>query len=362
MSFNDASLSATQSAAGELPQSYDLEQPEGVTAYCEGLARGKEQGAALEAACEFSLSLRWKLPNVICDQVTRRQEEGSLGEVVGEDTITAKVRYEGGREQYSQIMIDGKPAQSALYSSGTWSEGEFATDLRNVFLPRTAAEFKFTKQDLVHSTQALIFDYKVEKENNRSWYLKASSGATTFPGYRGRLWINKSNLHLMRLERKATDIESGFPIQQVSTAIDYGDVDLADGTIFVLPMQAKTQTCPMVSSSHCWHNQLDFKRWQKFAVRARVLTAEEQPGSQPAATVASPVVISPPVVVSTSIPMDLSRGANLADKILSAQIADVEERYRLFRQRFRPRSPHQTCPTLSRRYSRRAYDSCWCRL
>jgi VWFA-related protein len=309
---------AAQSVGGQPP--FDLEQPEGVAAYCQGLARGKEQGAALEAVCEFSLSLRWKIPNVICDQETERSESGELGEVVGRDIIKAKVRYEGGQEQYSQITIDGKPAQSAMESLGAWSEGEFATDLRNVFLPRAAAEFKFTKQEALHATQALVFEFRVERGNNRSWYLKTSTGATTFPGYRGRLWINKSNLHLMRLERRAVDIESNFPIQQVNTVIDYGDVDLADGTSFVLPLQAVNLTCPTIASGHCWHNQGKFKRWQKFAARTRVLTGEEPPSTP------SPTAAPLPDVVSLPALMDLRRGTNITAEILNAQIAEVESR------------------------------------
>ena len=311
-------LAAAQRPEAAAP-AFDLEQPEGVAAYCAGLARGKEQSAALEAVCEFSLSLRWKIPNVICDQETERYENGELGDVVGRDTIKAKVRYEGGREQYSQITIDGKPAQSALDSSGAWSEGEFATDLRNVFLPRAQADFKFTKRDVLHSKRALVFEFKVEKENNRSWYLKASSGATTFPGYRGRLWINQSNLHLMRLERKAVDIETDFPIQQVNTVIDYGDVNLADGTSFVLPLQAVNLTCPTVTSGHCWHNQGNFKHWQKFAARARVVIGEELPPAEPVAVPAPDVASLPPLV-------ELRRGASIAAEILNAEMAQVEVR------------------------------------
>jgi len=270
-------LTAVQGADRVVP-SFSLDEPEGVAAYCQGLARGKAQSAALEAVCEFSLSLRWKLPNVICDQETKRYQKGMEGEVVDQDTIKAKVRYESGREQYSQITKDGKPVQSAvLDSSGAWSEGEFATGLRTIFLPRTAAKFTFTKQDVLRSTQVLVFDFRVERKNNLSWFLKALSGVTTFPGYRGRLWINKSNLKLMRLERRAAEIAADFPIQQVNTVIDYGDVDLADGTSFVLPMRALNLTCPTVSSSHCGHNELTFKHWQKFAARARVLTGEDTP-------------------------------------------------------------------------------------
>jgi len=328
-SSDNSSLPAGGGADGV--QGFNLEQPEGVAAYCEGLARGKVQSAALEAVCEFSLSLRWKLPNVICDQETKRYQEGMEGEVVDRDTIKAKVRYEGGREQYSQITQDGKAVKSAvLDSSGAWSEGEFATGLRTIFLPRTAAAFTFVKQDALRGTQVLIFDFRVERKNNLSWYLKASSGETTFPGYRGRLWVNKSNLKLMRLERRVAEIAADFPIQQVNTVIDYGDVDLADGTSFVLPIHALNLTCPTFAPIHCGHNELTFKRWQKFAARARVLTGEETPppvsGLGPAASVAPPASVAE--VPSISLLTDLRRGADVMTEILNERIAEVAERQR----------------------------------
>jgi VWFA-related protein len=332
-SSDNLSVPVAQSTDRVAP-GFSLEEPEGVAAYCGGLARGKAQGAALESVCEFSLSLRWKLPNVICDQETSRYQEGMEGEVVDRDTIKAKVRYEGGREQYSQITQDGKAVKSAvLDSSGAWSEGEFATGLRTIFLPRTAAEFTFVKQDALRGTPVLIFDFRVERKNNLSWYLKASSGETTFPGYRGRLWINKSNLKLVRLERRVAEIAADFPIQQVNTVIDYGDVDLADGTSFVLPIHALNLTCPTFAPIHCGHNELTFKHWQKFAARARVLTGEETPpapvsGVAPVASAAPPANVAVAEVDSLSVSMDVRRGAGVMTEILNERIAVVAERQR----------------------------------
>jgi hypothetical protein len=180
----------------------------------------------------------------------------------------------------------------------------------------------------LRSTQALVFDFKVGRENNRSWYLQALSGVTTFPGYRGRIWVNKSNLQLMRLERKATEIEADFPIQQVETVIDYSDVALADGTNFVLPVQAVNITCPTMSSADCWRNQLIFKHWQKFAARARVFTAEEEPPAQLTATPSlQPIVKAlPPEEVSVPLSIDLRQDASAAAVILNDKIAEIEKR------------------------------------
>jgi VWFA-related protein len=318
-STNNSSTPAQN--AGALP-AVDRNQPESIHDYCEQLAQGKGQADALDAVCEFALSLFWKLPNVICNEERTRYQEDQLGGETQRDAITATVRYEDGQEQYSQITINGKPAQAAMLgSSGDWSEGEFATDLRTVFLPQSAAQFKFVKQEAVHSTQAVVFDFKVERKNNHLRYFQGPGGATTYPGYHGRLWINKSNLHLMRLERKVDDVATDFPIQRADLVVDYADVDLADGTEFVLPVQAVNLSCPTVASSHCWHNQLSFKHWRKFAARARVLSGEEASPAPPEPP-AEPV--PPPALVSAPLPTDMSRGASIVAAILSGQSAEIE--------------------------------------
>src|SRR5271154_1559124 len=58
---------------------FDLTDPKSVAAYCETLARGKVHAPALQAVCEFALSLRWKLPNVIGEEERNRYQEGQLG-------------------------------------------------------------------------------------------------------------------------------------------------------------------------------------------------------------------------------------------------------------------------------------------
>jgi VWFA-related protein len=306
----------------------DLTQPEGVATYCARLSRGTEQSAALNAVCEFALSLRWKLPNIICDQDRNRYLEGELGEVIQRNKITAKVRYEDGQEQYTLVTVDGKSVKPASSDSSVgWSEGEFATGLRSIFLPQSAAKFKFSKKDVLHSTPVFTFEFWVEKNNNHLWYLEAAQGKTAFPGYRGRIWINAANLHLLRLEKKVDDVAADFPIQQVSVLIDYGDIDLADGSSFVLPSRAVDITCPTVSSAHCLHDELTFKHWHKFAARTRFLTGESTPPQPQPATPATKVLPLPDIASFPPL-SDPNRGADVVMQILSGRIAEIEQERR----------------------------------
>jgi VWFA-related protein len=299
--------------------------PPTLPAYCESLSQGKGEAAALEAVCEFALLLPRRLPNVICDEERIRYQNDELGDEVQKGTITAKVRYEDGQEQYTQVTINGKPAQSAtLGSSVSWSEGEFAQDLLAVFQPQSSAEFKFTKKDALNSTQVLVFEFKVKRKNNHLRYLQSPSGEKLFPGYHGRLWIDKSTSHLMRLERMVDDVKVDFPIQRSDLVIDYRDVDLADGTEFVLPVQAVNVSCPTVNPIHCWHNQLSFRHWHKFAARAHVLTGEEEQPPQPNTPSSTSAKALPPPEVRDLPSIDLRRGASISAQILNGQIAEIE--------------------------------------
>jgi VWFA-related protein len=318
-------------------------QPETIPAYCERVSRGTEQAAALESVCEFALSLSRKLPNVICDEERTRYQEDQLGGETQRDRITATVRYEDEKEQYTQVTINGKPGQAAMLGSASgWSQGEFAQDLLAVFAPQSAAQFKFSKQDTLHSAQALVFEFRVKRKNNHLRYLQSPEGDSSFPGYHGRLWVDKSTSHLMRLERKVDDVPADFAIQRADLVVDYGDVDLADGTRFVLPEQAVNVSCPGVASSHCWHNQLTFKHWHKFAARARILTSQEEPPELAPATPAK--VTPPPDIPAVPLSMDLSRGARIAAEILKEQIADIERGQRQLEVAAAP--PVETSKTL----------------
>jgi VWFA-related protein len=306
---------------------FDLTRPEGVGGYCKNVAQGKVWADSLKAVCEFALSLRWKLPNVIAEEIRHGYQESTHGGEELKNSLTANVRYANGQEEYSDIRVNGKPVSSALpQSSGIWSSGDYGAALRGIFVPGSATQFKFVREKALRSTPALVFEYRVERKNNRLWHLD-SGKETTFPGYRGRLWIRKSNYQLLRLEQQMDDVEAGFPIQQASIIIDYSDIALADGTSFVLPVDAVDLICPTSAANRCWHDRLTFKHWQKFAARARVLSADEMPSPAPgeagvpnATSQAS--VTSPPEIDTSGLPMDSNRIATIIAAI--QETAEIE--------------------------------------
>lgn len=272
-------------AAG--PRQTDPSEPGDIAGYCANFAGADERSQALAKICEFALSVPRKLPDVICERRTKRYWKTSGSQALFEkaskpdfddishsDVITAQVTYRDGQEYNSDVRVDGKPADaSAPWSSGAWSVGEFALSLNTIFLPSSKPEFRYRKEEKLHGGHAFVFDFHVSAENNKLYYLR-SGEKDWFPEYSGRLWVDKTDFRLLRLERETAEMPSE-PITRMKTATDYSLVALGDGTSIVLPVHADVLICTLPSGAGqfntCARNIVTFTRWQKFRATANMI-------------------------------------------------------------------------------------------
>jgi VWFA-related protein len=258
--------------------------PSDLNAYCQVVAGQREHSSAVAKVCEFALSLRKKLPNVICDREMKRHwtqfetiqapwSQGGIAETHRSDIVTAKVRYTDGHEEYDDVRIDGQavdPTSPRLLR--TWSDGEFATILAATFLQSAKADFKFEKEAKLRSASALVFSFHVDAENNSSYFLRVGQKAW-FPEYGGRLWIDPRTFRLLRIERETVYVRTN-PITQMKTTIDYSDLSLGDGSSLVLPTHSEVLICmPPVNgnSDNCSRNSIKFTHWHKFRATTKVV-------------------------------------------------------------------------------------------
>ena len=93
---------------------------------------------AREAAYEFSE----KLSNFICDEFMKRFNQRGREETPV-DVVSAEIINQGALESYRNVKIDGRPTDKDLKEvGGSWSTGEFASTLLELFDPRTDAQFR----------------------------------------------------------------------------------------------------------------------------------------------------------------------------------------------------------------------------
>ncbi len=247
-------------------ESTRLELDSAIRSYCEARAGANKYSSALANVCEFALSSREELPDIICHREMRRSKR---------DLITSEVRYSHGQEYYDDIQINRRPVDiGTVESSGNWSDGEFATILQGVFYPRSNAAFQFKKEEVLRSNRALVFEFHVDQRNNKSYRLRSGHSPegtlAWFPDYHGRLWLDKKTFRLMRLERE-TDHMRKYPITFMETRIDYAYVPLGDGSSFVLPTNSDVRICSASQSDKCSHNIIKFSNWHKFRAKTRIL-------------------------------------------------------------------------------------------
>jgi VWFA-related protein len=256
-----------------------------IAVYCKAMASTSEHADALEGGCRYVLSLRMKLPDIICTQDTERYwwTPGIAGMgrhiVYGEshrDHVTAQVEYREGQEYYTDVRIEGDllNADEGKSVGAASSDGEFSMILQNIFIPSSKAKFRFVREDKVHSAEGLIFEFNIQQSDNHYYFLEAldSAGKSElwYPAYHGQIWLDKNTFHVLRLERETPEMPKD-PIKSVRTITNYKDIVLGDGSDFVLPTDSNVETCLESGKDKCSRNIITFIDWHKFRAKSEIL-------------------------------------------------------------------------------------------
>ncbi|HEX8818239.1 MAG TPA: hypothetical protein VF753_22305 [Terriglobales bacterium] len=218
---------------------------------------------AREAAFQFSQ----KLPNFRCQEfMSRFKQEGQQKSPL--DLVSAEIIYEDGQETYRDVKIDNHPADKALEQiGGSWSTGEFASMLLELFHPQTRAQFRSGGSSPISGVSAQVYDFQVQAENSH-WMLEADSQKLA-SAYQGSVWIDPSTARVLRIEIQARNLPSDFPMSAVETAIDYSFVRIGEKS-FLLPVHAESLGCQR-NSSYCSHNIIDFRNYHEFKSDIKII-------------------------------------------------------------------------------------------
>lgn len=197
-----------------------------------------------------------------------RYSQRGRGEKVLQDLVSAEIIYEDGEETYRNVKINNHPTDKRLQDiEGSWSTGEYATALVNLFDPSTDARFSSPRSSTISGVHAEVYDFQVRSERSH-WRLMAGSQTVT-PAYTGSVWIDPNTARVLRLEMQARNIPSDFMMDAVESAVDYSDVLVGEKT-FVLPVRSESLGCER-GSSYCSHNVIDFRNYHEFKGKAKII-------------------------------------------------------------------------------------------
>lgn len=223
----------------------------------------------IEKARDMAVNFSETLPSYIVKQFTTRfQSDNPRVNWQPVDNVSADVVYEGGKESYKNILVNGKPPKGKVEDSGSWSKGEFASVLQDVFSPATAADFTPTGNATVATRSARVYKFVVEQPNSH-WKISAP-GESYFPAYKGTIWIDKETARVLRIEMQARNMPKAFPIDTVEMNLDYEFVRLSGMNAYLLPVHSENLACFRGTSS-CSKNVIDFRNYRKYGAESTII-------------------------------------------------------------------------------------------
>jgi hypothetical protein len=239
----------------------------------------EEQDRVLAEARENSINYDKSLPDFICTQVTRRFEDPTGLEFWrAVDTLTARLSYFEGKEDYKLVLVNSHPITNNIayeQVGGTTTRGEFGTWLKKLFGPKASAAFQWERWATLRGKRTHVFSYRVARRNSE--FSISYDGHSVIAGYEGLLYIDRDSLMVTRHTIDAVDVPSDFPIRQVNTVLDYDYVEIAGGR-YLLPLRAVARSR---TGKALVRNETEFRLYRKFAAEATVtFTPEPLPEEQ----------------------------------------------------------------------------------
>lgn len=260
-----------------------------------------ETNALLEQAKKATLGAAETMPDyLVKQQITRSHAFGQSRNWSPYDRLTIAVSYrQTAGEDYKLLSVNGMPPnEDQSYNmklGGTISTGEYVSTLTSIFKPESQTEFQAVDTDTIRGRRTIIYEYQVKRENSRQtlgWGEGGSLKQETVSGYRGRIWVDRENYRVLRLESISTEIEPGFPITGASKIIDYDWVAINE-VPHLLPSRAVVElTARDRGQTEQTRNEILFRGYRKFSTDVKIIDVDEKdfPPDKPEETPKKPEI------------------------------------------------------------------------
>jgi hypothetical protein len=230
---------------------------------------GPPVDARIEKARNAVGSFSETLPDYLCqEQMARFQSDTPKVSWTPLDVVSMELVYENGKERYRNLQINGKAAKAQRMEdlAGSWSTGEFASVLLDLFSPATAADFHYRHTSRNGGREAYLYDFAVDHDHSH-WQIHMAS-QSILPAYKGSIWIDKETARILRIEMQAVHLPEEFPLDQIEMATDYEFIRIAERE-FLLPVHSENLMCQR-GTTMCSHNVIDFRNYHKYSGEATI--------------------------------------------------------------------------------------------
>lgn len=238
------------------------------------------------------------MPDFVVKQlISRLLAYGATRNFVPQDRLVVGVSYRAsGGEKYKLLARNGIPLASAeekndyFEAGGSSSTGEFVTMLSLIFAEESKTDFKAVDTDTLRGRRTIVYEYEVKLPNSKhrlgySGDREGRSREEVVVGTRGRLWIDRENARVLRIESVATDIPSTFPITATTNVVDYEWVTIPGQGEFLLPSRAVMDMSFLRGGRELQQtrNDIRFRGYQKYGTDVKIIEddiVEEEPPAE----------------------------------------------------------------------------------
>jgi hypothetical protein len=238
-----------------------------------------EAEEVLAKAREAARAATEQMPDFVVKQVISRAEAaGTTRNWKTTDRLVVAVSFRAaGGEQYRLLAVNGipsgaSPQEASTYeqAGGSTSTGEFVSILAALFLDETQAKFKPAGTDTLGDRRTLVYEFAVEHANSR--HVISTTGAQPITtAYRGRVWVDRENFRVLRLETEAVDIPVGYPIRGARRTIDYGWVTINERP-YLLPAHSVVELTGLERGELVQsRNDIRFRNYQKYGTEVKII-------------------------------------------------------------------------------------------
>ena len=174
--------------------------------------------------------------------------------------------------------VEATAKQSYEETGGTSSTGEFVTVLAIIFKPESETKFEIVDTDTIRNRRAVVFDYSITRDKAKQQVTSAGyTEETVIAGMAGRVWIDRDNFRVLRVESNATELPETFPIRSAKRVIDYDWVTINDEKYLLPSLSDVRLTFRQKSDVFETRNLIRFKEYQKFGTEVKILDDDDTP-------------------------------------------------------------------------------------
>lgn len=239
----------------------------------------KEEAASfIEKARESNLAAVDEMPDFVVKQLIQRSAAyAGTNNFRNLDRLIVGVSYRAeGKEEYRVLSINGIVQTNAQSkgsyeeTGGTSSTGEFVTVLAKIFKAESETTFEVADEDLIRTRKTLAFYFSIERDKAKQ-LIVANGIDSTITGMKGKIWIDRENFRVLRIESEATEIPAAFPIRSARRTIDYEWVTISSEKYLLPSLSDVRLTFREDRQTYESRNLIRFKDYQKYGSEVRIL-------------------------------------------------------------------------------------------